>query len=960
MPPARPTQRAGSAPTPPVRYISPDPRDPVGPPPPGVQNTGQPRIPGTSHKPVPDTLAPSRPRRPSGPAPADTTDLLHGGRRSGDSLQVVARRKGSVETTIRYAATDSMQFDVTQKVARLYNKASVTTGDTDLKAALITVNYGTNTVTADGRRDSVTHRLIGRPVFKDKGGLYTAASIAYNFKSKKAKVTEAVTTQGEGYVSAATIKRMPNGDINGQQGRYTTCNLEHPHFYIQAKRMKLIPGDKVVTGPFNLVIGDIPTPLGFLFGFFPTPTRSRGSGVLIPTFGQAADRGYFLTNGGYYFAPNDYIGVRLTGDIYAGNAQTFGGWGATADVSYLKRYTYQGNFNFRFSTRPNKQILPPEGLATSPQYIKPPADNAFWITWNHSPVPKPGGGRFSASVNGGTNSYNRINSLDARRYLSTSFNSSISYSKKLRHLPVNYDLQLTQSQGTDGSMTFTLPSFSLGVDRQYPYQWFGIEPGGKLGDFYEQFTLSYGVRGRNELSNRVAPRTLGNGLPLLGGTTEASTIPLRLNTLSQFFQNARNGLQHDFGIGLGSYTVAQYFKLNPSISYNEVWFGRRLNYSYSPVAQAVRIDTIAGFNRINSYSGSVSLNTAFYGTLVRKGTRKIQAIRHKATPSLDYSYSPDFTKRESVFAPPTQVLQGLTDPYGVLRPADYLNTFQFDQYNNFVYERPGGARQSRLTFGMQNAVEMKVRDANDTTGLSPFKKVSLIDNLGFGMGYDFAAKEFKLSPLNVTFNTQVAQKLSLNAGALFDPYQRNSQGQRLNQYLFEANPRRLLRLSNATLQANYAFNPTAGPRRSVVPRAVAPANDPSLGTVGPANYYADYIDFDIPWELALTYSAGYTTNPIPLRPGDPRPPFLSQHTIGGTGSVKLTPNLRFSYNLGYDLVQNTVTFPNVQFSRDLHCWQIVGNWIPFGLTRGYNITISAKSSLLQDLKLDRNRHVQFQ
>ncbi len=949
-------RRAGSAPTPPVRNISPDPRDPVGPPPPGARNAGQPRMPGASRKPVPaDTLAPR-------PTPADTARLVNGVGRAGDSLQLATRRRGQIETTVNYTAKDSIQFDVPQKVARLYNKASVTYGDTDLKAALITVNYGTNTMQAEGKRDSLTNRLNGRPVLKDKGGLYTAGSIAYNFKSKKAKVTEAVTTQGEGYVSASVIKRLPDGDINGLLGRYTTCNLEHPHFYIQAKKMKVIPGDKVVTGPFNLVIGDVPTPLGFLFGFFPTPTKSRGSGVLIPTFGQAADRGYFLTNGGYYFAPNDYIGVRLTGDIYAGNAQGLGGFGGTADIQYLKRYTYNGGFNFRFSTRPSSQLLPTDALSTSPVYIRPPAANAFNITWNHTPVAKPGGGRFSASVNAGSNSYNKINSLDARRYLATQLNSSISYSKKIRNSPFNYDIQLNQSQSqgqqATGTMNFTLPSVSVGLERQYPYQWFGIKPGGKAGVFYEQLTLSYNLRASNELSNIVAPRILSNGLPLLGGTTTPTNIPVNFGSIGRLLQNSRNGMRHEFAIGLGSYTIAQHFKLTPSVAYNEVWFFRRLDYRFQPVAQAVRIDTTYGFNRASSYSAGMSLNTAFYGTVVRRGTRKLQAIRHKVTPGLDYRFAPDYSRRNPQGA---DVLQGLRDPFNQLvTDANILNRNTFDRFNGALYAPPGGPQQNQLFFTLQNAVELKVRDSKDTTGLNPFKKVDLIRNLDFSIGYDFTKPAFKLSPLNVVYSTQVSKKLILGGSAQFDPYQRNSQGVAINKYLFEANPRRLLRLSTASIGTTYSFNPASGKRKSVVPRTVAAANDPTLGTVGPANFYADYVDFSIPWELTMTYAAGYTTNPVPLRSTDIRPPLLSLHTIGGTGSVSLTPNLKLSGSVNYDFVSRNIVYPTVTFTRDLHCWQVTGFWIPFGQTRGYNFTIAAKSSLLQDLKLSRNRLSQFQ
>ena len=966
VPEAKPGQRAGSAPTPPVRNISPDPRDPVGPPPPGARNTGQPRIPGASHKAVPDTLAPAG---PSGNLATDTTGLVNGVRGTKDSLQVVAKPKGQITTTITYSAKDSIQFDVTQKVARLYENAAVKYGDTNLKAALITVNYGNSTMNADGRLDSLTHKVQGKPVLVDKGSTYEAASIAYNFKSKKAKVTEAVTTQGEGFVSASTIKRLPNGDINGLMGRYTTCNLEHPHFYIQAKKMKVIPGEKVVTGPFNLVIGDIPTPLGFLFGFFPMPNKSRGSGILIPTFGQAADRGYYLTNGGYYFAPNDYIGIRLTGDIYAGNAQKFGGFGATADISYLKRYTYQGNFNLRFTNRPVTPTYNGDAVGVGLPTIQPPDQNSFWVTWNHTPVAKPGGGRFTASVNAGTSSYNKVNSLDARRYLSTQFSSSIGYSKQIRNSPINYDIKISQSQGTDGTMTFVLPDVSVGVARQYPYQWFGIQPGagGKLGSStYEQFTISYNLTARNELSNIIAPRSLSNGLPLLGGTTDQVRIPFSFSNIGKLLRNSRNGIQNQFGIGLGSYTLAQHFKINPSVSYNNVLYAQKLTYRFSPVAQAVRIDTTYGFNSISSYAAAVSVNTAFYGTIVRKGVHKIQAIRHKVTPSISYSVSPDFTRRADVYPQGETILSGLKDQFGTTitnateAERAILNRYAFNNYNNFIYNVPGGAKQSQISFSLQNSVEMKVRDPQDTTGLNPFKKSSLIDGLDFNMSYNFAAETLRLSPLGVNFRTQIARKLNLNSTASFEPYQRDANGRIINKYLFESDPRRLLRLANASFGATYAFNPTTGKKKSVVKRAVAPSNDPTLGTVGGPNYYADYVDFDIPWELNLTYAAGYTTATVPRKPTDPPVPLLALNTVGATGSVKLTDNLRLTYNLGYDFVSKTVTYPNLSIFRDLHCWQVNATWIPFGITKGYNFTIAAKSSLLQDLKLNRNRYAQYQ
>jgi LptD protein len=401
-----------------------------------------------------------------------------------------------------------------------------------------------------------------------------------------------------------------------------------------------------------------------------------------------------------------------------------------------------------------------------------------------------------------------------------------------------------------------------------------------------------------------------------------------------------------------------------------VWYGQRLKYSYIPLAQAVRIDTLRGFNRIGAYSLGASLNTTIYGTVVRRGTHKIQALRHKLTPSATYNFSPDayaagsfFPQSQPVYQLGRDVFTGVTGTNAQYL-TDAVRNGYLNSYEGFLYGVPGGPRASAISFGLQNNVELKVRDDKDTTGTNPFRKVSLIDGLDFSIGYNFAALERKLSNLNVQFRTQIAKKLNLNSGASFSPYQRNSQGVEIDKYLFEANNRKLLRLASATLGATYAFNPSTGTKKSVVRRAVAPSNDPTLGTVGPTNFYADYVDFDIPWELNLTYAAGYTTNVIPLTDAyikaNGRPPILALNTVGVTGSVKLTPNLRLSYNLGYDITHQTVTYPNVTFFRDLHCWQINGTWIPFGVTKGYSFTIAAKSSLLQDLKLNRNRYSQYQ
>ncbi|MBD2714706.1 LPS-assembly protein LptD [Microvirga sp. STR05] len=888
-------------------------------------------------------------QRPRSGTAADTSGLVRrapGG--SPDSLNVAAGgRKGSVETTVKYAAKDSIRFIVGEKKAILYDAASVDYGEMNLKANLITVDYSNNLLTAEGTQDS-TGKTRGRPVFKNGAETYQAGRINYNFKSKKGKIADAVTQQGEGYVHAEVIKKNQFNEIFGRNGRYTTCNLEHPHFYINASKMKVIPGEKVVTGPFNLVISDIPTPLGFLFGYFPSPSKSRASGLIIPTFGQSTDRGFFLRNGGYYWAANDNIGLRVTGDIYSGNEQQFGGWRGMAEMQYLKRYRYNGLLSFEFSSRPANQILQQDGVSATNNFRQPRKPQTMWLRWNHSPTPRPGGGRFSASVSAGSSDYNQQNSYDVRRYLTPAFSSNISYSKQLRNAPINYSLNLSQTQNTGtGTMSFILPDVSVQVARQYPYQWLGITPRGR---YYEQLSFSYSLTGQNTVTNTQAARQL-SGVPLLGGTTTSSVIPIKLDNISKLLRNSQTGLRHDFQIQLGSINFLKHLNLTPSVSYNELWYFKKLDYSYNSAAQAIRIDTVASFNRLSSYSGGLNLGTSIYGTLVRKGTRKFQAIRHKLTPNISYQFAP--SRNPNYY-------QSLNLPLGSIRDASgrVIDTRIFSRYEGFLYGAPAGQRQSQISFSLQNAVEMKVRNNNDTTGTTPFNKVSLIDGLDFGFGYNFLADSLKLTPLAASFRTQVAKKLSITMSASFDFYQRDTSGVAIDKYLFEQDRRRLARLTTASLQMNYQFNPAAKPnKKSNVPRAVAPVNDPALGNPNPINPYEDYVDFELPWEMTTGFSMLYADPGVrPTTILYTRPRAFTSASLNLGGSVKLTNNLRIGYTTNYDFINKTPAFTSLDIYRDLHCWQITGNWRPFrGYGQGYFITIAAKSSLLQDLKLNRNR-----
>jgi hypothetical protein len=948
-------RRAGSVPTQPVRNLNYDRNAPQSPPPPGVKSTGQPSVPGVSRKPAP-SITPD-----SAGLAVDTS------RRARDSLNVVLlKRRSQVETKVNYAAKDSIQFDVTSKVARLYNKATVDYGKMSMKAALITVNYGTNTVQAAGRRDTVKNRMVDQPLFKDADGTYSAGKINYNFKTKKGKISEVVTQQGEGYIHAEEVKKLPNNDFFGLRGRYTTCNLEHPHFYIEAGKMKVIPGQKVITGPFHMVIADVPLPIGLPFGYFPTPHGGRGSGFIIPTFGQGAQRGYSLTNGGYYWAPNDYIGLRVTGDFYAGNADRVGGYGIATELTYRKRYKYQGSFRFTYANQPVAPLLSTTTTANA-DYLYSNAINTFWISWSHSPTPLPGGGVFSASVQAGSSSYNRVNTLNARQLLSATFSSTVSYSKTSRRLPINYAIQLAQSQNVQtGVMDFTLPNFNLGVARQYPYLLFTKE---SRGAWFEQFALSYNLVAQNRISSLVPARTLAADVPLLGGSTTAYSIPVSFANIGKLLGNAQNGMQHQFQITLPAATLLnRHIQIQPSVNYGETWYFQRLQYSYLPRVQAVKIDTISpSFERAYSYSANVSASTNFYGTVVFKGNHYVKAIRHKVAPSISYSFSPDLATNTqyAAFVGGQSEFTSLQSAY----TSRILDPRQFTRYQG-VYGVPSSAQVSQVAFTLQNQIEMKVRNNRDTTGTDPYKKVSLADGIDLSIAYNFGSGKkdargrpvdsLKLSNLNLGYRVQVAKKLNVVISSAFSFYQRDSTGRLLNRYLFENNKGfRIARLLNANLSLGYQFNPAARPNsKANIPRAVAPSNDPTLGAPLQQQIYADYIDFDIPWEATVQYTASYTTAGAPIRPTlYGFVPILSGNSVTASGSVKLTPNFRLSSSINYDLANNTLVYPTVNFYRDLHCWQISGLWIPVGPYRGYNFTIAAKSSLLQDLKLNRNKTI---
>ncbi|AMM51486.1 hypothetical protein TH61_10305 [Rufibacter sp. DG15C] len=856
-----------------------------------------------------------------------------------DTLSVSVRdtaktRKGDIETTINYKAKDSIRYDAIQQIMHLYGTAHIDYGEIALDAAYIQINWKTNTLTADGILDSAGV-MQEKPLFKNGAETYQAQRIVYNYKTKKGKVSGAVTTQGEGFIHAETIKKNELNEIYGRHARYTTCNLEHPHFYIKATKMKVIPSDRVVAGPFHLVFADVPTPIGFPFGFFPSPQK-RGSGIIIPSFGESAQQGFYLREGGFYWAVNDYLDMRFTGDIYS-----LGGYGVQVQSNYISRYKFSGNFNLRHSYTKGAEDL--GGANLNEDYRLTGDSRDIWISWSHTPIVRPGKGQFSASVNAGSQFFNQRNPTSAQQALSPSFNSTVSYRKSSPNSPINYSIQVSQSQsqGTnsysyqtpDGrdttiteatqNMSFVLPDFSLGVASQSPLEWFGVAMTGR---WVEGIRIGYNLTARQNVSNTVSSG--GNaGYPFSDAARKDTTLAINGTNLSEIFRNARTSINHDIPITLGTINLFKFFKLTPSVSYNESWFTKKFTYSSIPNSDLLKIDTVSGFHRAYQYSGGVSFTTNVYGIANFKG-KKVQAIRHTITPNLGYSFRPDFGRPEFGFYQRVQ-----SDANG--------NTQLLSRFQGLEGNVPGPGLTSAMTFGIDNNVEMKVKTESDSAG--GFKKVSLIDRFAIRSAYNFAADSFKLSNINVDLSTRLFNNFPLTAGAVLDPYQYDQNNRRIDRLLVEGGGLSFARITSLYFNTSFELNPTAR-KQQQNSTAPPPTNLPSLQRDLTA---ADYVAFNIPWTLAIDLTSNFGRD---FENGK----LENQATSAGiNGSVTLTDKWMFNYTTNYDFKNKMLSYTNIAITRDLHCWQMSINWVPFGPYQMYSININAKSSILQDLRIRR-------
>lgn len=831
--------------------------------------------------------------------------------------------KSDVETRVDYEAKDSIVFNLVTNDIYLYGETSITYGHIGLTAAETSINWNTKIMEAHYLEDS-TGRKVGKPVFTEKEESYEASEMTYNFQTKKAFINGIITQQGEAYMQGQKVKKSGE-ELYITDAKYTTCNLADPHFHIAAKKLKVIPGNKVISGPFNLAFREIKTPLGFIFGMFPQPEKNV-SGVIIPSYGEQRNQGFFLRGGGYYLKFNEYIDARVTGDIY-----TSGAWGVRINSNYKKRYAYNGGINFDYNVLRQFSVIENSG----------PQSFGFSLGWRHTPQ-NYGSSRFSSSVDIRTNSYNRTTNLaitDIQRSIESTLSSSINYSKTFRNTPFSMTSTLRHRQNlAKGTVDVLLPDVAFNTKRQFPFKKIkSLEKGvlGKLG-------FSHNFSGKNALSNGPKPKV--SGITQTNRTAlDDSLISFNSENLPLLFERAQIGGIHRIPIST-SFNLFKFFTVSPGASYTEVWYPKELRYSdYDSIEDGHVVEEIAGFSRSGWYNFSTSMSTRLYGFVYfNKG--KIKAIRHVMNPSVSFSYSPDFSdpdRRNSAY----QRVIG--------KNGEVLN---LSKYAGFTFGGPAARENANLSFGITNNLEMKVASKKDT--ITGTKKVSIFDNLSFNSGYDLLADSFNLRDISISAATSLFnKKLRLSTGGTLNPYtyvldgdEFNSRGERNSgreiDQLKWFNGQGIGQIQSWRVSLSTSFSSSKGKKKNLETPRENPAEQAELDYI--LQNPEDYIDFNIPWSLSLNYNISYSKRGFSEGK-------LNTNSLQANGNFSLTKNTKVTFSSGYNIQQKLIQPTNIGIIRDLHCWSLSFNVVPFGTQQSFNLRINAKSSVLQDLKLEKRR-----
>lgn len=856
-------------------------------------------------------------------------DTLKAATATADTLagDTAKAKSDALDFPVQYTANDSVTFFMGQKRASLYGESKVNYQDLELQADWITMSMDSSLVHAAGRPDS-TGKMKGEPVFKQGSDEYDPERISYNFKTRKAFINNVYTSQGEGYLISEESKRDAEGVMYVRHGKYTTCDAKHPHFYLALTRGKVRPGKDAVFGPAYLVVEDVPLPLAIPYGFFPF-SKKYSSGIIVPTFGDETSRGFYLREGGYYFAINDMIDLKALGEIY-----TKGSWGLSLLSNYRKRYRFNGNFNLSYQ----KTV---EGEKNLPDYAE---TTSFKVQWTHRQDAKANPSQsFSASVNFASQSYERNNltsMYNPESYTQSTRTSSVSYSKSFSKIGLTLSGTFNLSQNMrDSTLAVTLPSLNISLARFNPFK--RKKMAGKE-RWYEKIAVSY----TGTFSNSI--------------TTKEDQL-----FKSNLIKDWRNGMRHDVPVS-ATFSIGNYLNITPNFSFHDRMYTNKTLRSWNQETQTEQRDTLWGFYNVYDYSMSLTASTKLYGfytPLPKFLSKKIQTVRHVFTPSVSLNYAPDFGAPRF----------GYWDSYVKTDKNGNVSTVSYSPYAGSLYGTPSQGKTGSISMDVSNNVEMKIRSDKDSTG---YRKISIIDELGGSLSYNMAAATRPWSDLSMRIRLKLTKSYTFSMNAVFATYA----------YEFDENGNvrvgdrtewsygRFGRFQGMSQNLSYTFNNQTFSkwfgRDKNRKNKESEEDDDTDDEAGDTNIDPDrrearmgsrkqdkgdevdedgYLKFRLPWSLSVSYGVSMRENTqAAIRPQRMRYPFKLTHTLNFSGSLGISDGWNISFSSGYDFNFHRLSMTTASLNRDLHCFSMSASVVLSPYT-SYNFTFSANASALADV-----------
>ena len=863
-----------------------------------------------------------------------------------DSLELDSinrSRKNGIDSPVDYSADDSLTYDAAVKMANLYGSSKVKYQNMDLESDRISMSLDSNLVHATGTMDSTKMELTGTPVFKMGSDEYESDTMAFNFKTKKGLITSVYTKQDEGFLTSEISKRGADGEMFLQHGRYTTCDDPHPDFYLALSRAKVRPGKDVVFGPAYLVVADVPLPLAVPYGFFPF-TKSYSSGLIMPTYGDETDRGFYLRDGGYYFAISDKMDLKLIGEIY-----TKGSWGLSVTSNYRKRYRNNGSFMFSLQNTVR-------GEKNDPTYSR---DNSFKLQWSHHQDSKANPyTSLSASVNFATTSYERNNlssMYNPQAMTQSTRTSSVSWQTRFSSIGMTLSSQMNVAQNMrDSTISLTLPSLNISLAPIYPFK---RKKAAGTERWYEKISFTYTGQFKNEIN-----------------TKEDKIMKSKLN------KDWLNGMQHVIPIK-ANFTLFSYLNVTPSFNFTDRMYLRKVEKSWDQTKQREVTDTVTGFYNVYNWSLNLGLTTKLYGFWVPNRKifgDKIQAIRHVITPTVSFSYAPDFGSSR----------YGYYQYYQKTDEKGNVSMVEYSPYQGAAYGYPGKGKSSILNFELSNNLEMKVKSDDDSTGM---KKISLIDEFKLSSYYNFATDIRPLGDLNAVLRLKLSKSYTLNLSTVFKSYvyEADSVGAtpRESEHVTYWQQGKFGRFTSLSQNLSYTLNNEKmmnfvkwlkgekiekkgnknkrrdeddewdNPVETNIDKDMEKAkHGAKRSETNKAETDEDgYMTFKIPWSLSIGY--GITVredmNVKKFNYDTMRYPYKFTQNLNVSGNVRISDGWNISFSSGYDFENSKISMTTASLNRDLHCFNMSCSVVLAPYT-SYNFSFRCNAATLTDaLKYDK-------